>query len=48
MLGRGTQRNALGLECSRGLDGRYAGEMVGVRTAQKAEMQEGCSREGCL
>lgn len=48
VLGRGTQRDALGLECSIGLGGRYAGEMAGVRTTQKAEMQEGCSGEGCL
>lgn len=48
MLGRDTQRDALELECSRGLGGRYAGEMVGVRTTQEAEMQEGCAREGCL
>lgn len=48
MLGRDIQRDALGLEYSRGLGGRYAGEMVGVRTTQKVEMQEGCSREGYL
>lgn len=48
MLGRDTQRDAQGLGCRRGLGGRYAGEMVGVRTAQRAKMQEGCSREGCL
>lgn len=45
---KGYQRDALGLECSIGLGGRYAGEMAGVRTTQKAEMQEGCSGEGCL